>query len=1275
MAYNFGTPARLERQIAQDLMDDQSAFDLSIPGNNPRDISASVTRTPLGISSRHNASFSRASDASDLSLSNAKPAPPHPSPTPRARPVSLAAAVQQSQQKLSLKRDADVLANWRSRRHEQAFHNDPDESTVYQDEIGIYTDLAEPATSSLYRVEIATTPSTVKAAAPESTVHSYPISQNEDTATAYSSPAAARLLRQDGLTGRPLPDTPKPRPGPDRMKQYLLNSVRATDKARPTGKGRSSDAHIDAIHRLKAQAGLNCTPSSRSEGDEVEPFKDSSLPTPRRRMDRVGKVNTIAAGRTPLPKAGVAEMLRRGALLGMNESSVMSNSGTQAPASATGPEQPASIDEPLDEDQDSVTESSAGLSEASSNNLTAGPNASRHGALALRANTSFPGLGAAEAGTEANSFARPRVDPAKLALYQSKLNARLDSENAELKRERDGLLARVEALVAKAANTRIQDATQSHNSTGTVLRSERERASDLDKEAQDLADLLREKEQEIHALQQELRSKVADKDDTSSTDGTVARLRFQVQELQNLVREKDEDLEELEAQLEEERRHMEEQVQQAKAFSLEALDKIEAARDNALAQVESLQNELTASREECEQLRSIAAASDEQNISDASPPGLVGSSPSNTSERQNRESSSSRLTQKVELEQRVKQYRKRWQVSRWIHSMDSQSKDGPAAAGLATPGPALTGSSLPLPKSVMSLRNASAVNTPRSPGPLSEASWLYNESSLGAAGVVEKIVYLESALDQANASIDAKLQQLDEAGVAHLTLAERLENAHLRIAELEAELERLRMLGGASTMAASSSPTKSVSQRQQVFADQRELGVERRERELEDRSVERRQNQDVLLELERFKEAASSLQQDLQSERAKQREMLAQTRSVSHQKSAIEGSLARTQAELEAVKKKLDAKMGGLEELGREYLERSVQPSSTLGSSHRPIMESRLDELAVQFQQAQTEVEALRNEKLDLLSQRADLHRRFASENEKSEKMRKDLAASREALAMHQAQLDEQIEQLEAVHAALRSKKAAFEQVTGDRDRLRAERDEIVRDVGMFEQELRRLRREADRQGQDLETLRAERHEAQRQQADKQQKRSQHESMLLEQIQVLLESKTTEIEHIKHKLHELERTRALSAPPLYAETQSLSHLKDLHEQECKGLLRYFKEQLRREIDLRKDLAHQKHYISLLLKGLTQADHEIILDLRIESGRREFDRFKAQQTTSGQRWRKAITAARSIFRMQSLANKARRNAELKASLQKAHREMQMTDKHTSEKAGSPMAKSS
>ena len=639
--------------------------------------------------------------------------------------------------------------------------------------------------------------------------------------------------------------------------------------------------------------------------------------------------------------------------------------------------------------------------------------------------------------------------------------------------------------------------------------------------------------------------------------------------------------------------------------------------------------------------------------------------------------------QKAELEERVQQYRE--MISKGVGAnLANLSKDGNQgdAASLppVTPGRTPIGSS-PLPKSVMSLRNISAVKTPRSPGPLSEASWLYNESSLGAANVVDRIAYLESALDEANASIDAKLQQLDDAGVAHLTLAERLQQAHERIAELEAEIERLRMAAGHNGDSSSASPSKSASQRQKVFADvhaqlealksrwaadhdklqQREREIERRERELHDRSAEKRQYQDVLAELNRFKEAASSLQQDLQHERAKQRSMLAETRAASQQKDSIEGSLSRTQAELDAVKRKLEEKMGGLENLGRQYMEKAVQPEGSMGRREKQQLDTQTERLAERFQAAQSEVELLRAERNDLLTQRADLHKKFAVANENYEQVLADLAASRAALAEHQTQLDEQIEQMEAAHAALRSKKAAYEKIAGDRDRLRAERDLIVHDVGMFEQELRKLRREADQQGADLEALRAEREEARRQFASDGAAKDRERAEFMVQVKTLVEqlkSKTAEVDRIKTKLDELERSRT-TAPPPYVEDHSLVAARKMHEAECKGLIlqiKYLKLKLNREMDLRADLTHQKQYISLLLQGFARSDAELgrlIFDLHLQHHARDKRR---RQSDVKRRWAKALNAASAVARMKMLAGKAKQVHEIKQSLQKAHEEV-------------------
>lgn len=1295
-------------------------------------------------------------DGRDLVVYDASSPPPTShSTTPQTESVAVADAI-----------------DWKQRRAQRRQLVQNDESAVDDEETRIHSDTDAQDSSSVQ-------PTGTVATRADS------VAETDQTATAYSSPAAARLARQGLIANtvagsRPTSDsaastpsrplqaqlaTPKHATASEeraRMKQYLLNSVKATERTR-SRTGRSSDAHLEAIERLKAQAQLHRSPGSLSEGDaatvETGSPTTSTDPTPRRRMDRLGKANTFAAGRTPLPKGSVAELLRRGALFGVSDSSTPSSVAAQSPLRA-GPDV---VESAKDDEVASVVASTTTYSEASSNDLALAPNSSKHGAMGLRANTSFPGLGAADAGTEANSVARPRVDAAKLALYQSKLNARLDAENEELKRERDQLLSKLAQLEAGSSS---QSAPAQVEAVNQQLQAERERADALDKEAQELADLLDEKEKELETLK-------SSQDAPQVGEEREQELQDEIQELQSLLKEREEDFEELEARLERERSQMEEQVQQAKAFSFQTLDKIESERDQALERIQALQHELSELRsrpsnpstvaqddeqnsalqlrlqelevenerlteeleariESTKQTTSEIESLQEQGKSDAarirdmerrlnaanaqlSKSGSTGNEVDESramqfeslqhelreaqayiadlEDRANQQKTSTSSSvqeekiqflerQKAELEDRVQQYRELISKGVGTNLANLSNAEGRGDAGSVppvTPGRTVLGSS-PLPKSVMSLRNISAVKTPRSPGPLSEASWLYNESSLGAANVVDRIAYLEGALDEANASIDAKLQQLDEAGVAHLTLAERLQQAHQRIAELEAEIERLRMLGGQSGDTSTASPNKSVSQRQKVFADvhaqleglksrwaadhdklqQRERDLERRERELQDRSTERRQYQDVLAELNRFKEAASSLQQDLQQERAKQRSKLAETKAASHHKDSIEGSLSRTQAELEVVKRKLDEKMGGLEDLGCQYMEKAVQPESTLGRRERAQLNSQTERLAERFQAAQNEVEQLKAERNGLLTQRVELHKKYAVANENYEQVLADLAASRSALAEHQAQLDEQIEQMEAAHAALRSKKAAYEKIAGDRDRLRAERDLIVHDVGMFEQELRRLRREADRQGADLEALRAEREQARRQMASDEQAKDRERAEFMVQVRTLvdqLKSKTQEVDRIKTKLDQLECSHT-NGPSV--DEHSLVAARQMHEAECKGLLlqiKYLKLKLNREMDLRSDLTHQKQYISLLLQGFTRSDKQLgklIFDLNLQHPSRDVRRRSDEVQ---RRWSKALNAALAVARMQISAKKADRLKEIKQSLQKAHQEVQ------------------
>ncbi|EPQ29884.1 uncharacterized protein PFL1_02557 [Pseudozyma flocculosa PF-1] len=1350
----------------------------------------------------------------------------------------------------------------------------------------------------------------------------------ERSATTFSSPAAARLARQadrvvlgKSRLGRELdagvtpsrvpPHEGSSRPGTgedvdagavngaatpraqtsaadhEKMKAYLLNSVKATATIGSSRK----DTRIRTLERLQAQAILSQTPARVPEetpqgDDETSPSSADAI-TPRHRMDRLGKANTFAAGRTPLPKGGIAELLRRGALSRLGDTSDRSGS-MQSQVSPYAAYDGSSRG---GQDNQTILESLAGLSEASSNDLTAPPQTSVHGPLGLRANTSFPGLGAAEVGTDANAAARPRVDPSRLAVYQSKLNARLDAENDELKRERDELSRQLEELRRQNGELRRGSTSESvstdmkaagsplpgaQNNAAEDLLAERERANALDKEAQELADLLDEREREIETLHAELEQvrNGADSADAqgdrdpagdersgrsqASNDGETAQLRFEIEELQAQLKERDEDIMDLEDRLEDERKQFEQQVQQAKAYSFETLEKVEAARDEALDRADRLENELEESRQACDRLRAeldsqqaraegrdsaetenvelrqqvsslsrkaqqlerevetarseskeasdrasehaervqalerqveawkaevadleadleeerhraeraddeLAALRAEEQDPDATAKRSdltrsVGSQRSRSSADRRAASLERQLTsaretieqlqsqiegrassptseadnvrakdlevqllkkQKSELQLRVDEYRKMISAgvgsSLALLSQQQQEQDqemarsGDKGSKLS---PTTPGGRSPLPKSVLNLRHISPMKTPRSPAPLSEASWLYNESSLGGAGVAERIAFLESALDEANASIDAKLQKLDSAGVAHLTLAERLERANQRIAELEAELERLRMrasaaagAAGSSSFSVSDSPnksTRSAVQRQRVFADvhaqlealksrwasdhdqlkTREAEVERREHELADRSRERREYRGVLAELDRFRTAAASLQDDLHAEQVRQREMLAKSKATSQEKADIETRLMSTQSELDAVKRKLQDKMGGLESLSRQLFDKSTRSDGSDPRS-RSGMQAQVDALSQQVESAQAQVEELRQERHDLLSQRADLHAKFAKVNERYESVAADLAVSRQALAAHQAQLDEQIEQMEATHAALRSKRAEYAEVVGDRDRLRAERDDIVRDVGRFESELRRVRREADRQGSDLEALRAERERAQRKREKDDEDKERQRARDLQQVQELvrqLKLKTKEVEDVKAKLEEADRIRSAAPPPYVSSShqaavaqQHLLELRAQHAQECKGLMlqiRYLKAKLTRESDLRSDLAHQKTYITLLLRGLVEVDDEIdslLLHLRIEGDerRRQRDDMVARFNPARRRWNVAIKAVRAGVRMRMMATKWQKACEMKNSLADAHQAVRQRRKDEAE----------
>lgn len=82
---------------------------------------------------------------------------------------------------------------------------------------------------------------------------------------------------------------------------------------------------------------------------------------------------------------------------------------------------------------------------------------------------------------------------------------------------------------------------------------------------------------------------------------------------------------------------------------------------------------------------------------------------------------------------------------------------------------------------------------------------------------------------------------------------------------------------------------------------------------------------------------------------------------------------------------------------------------------------------------------------------------------------------ARESRAAAEAQLDAQLAQVEELQRALAQRNEVIARLHGDKDRLWAERAQIIEQLGVFEAHLRRVRSETEHYGEELRTLRAQR--------------------------------------------------------------------------------------------------------------------------------------------------------------------------------------------------------
>ncbi|CAO1637404.1 unnamed protein product [Parajaminaea phylloscopi] len=670
--------------------------------------------------------------------------------------------------------------------------------------------------------------------------------------------------------------------------------------------------------------------------------------------------------------------------------------------------------------------------------------------------------------------------------------------------------------------------------------------------------------------------------------------------------------------------------------------------------------------------------------------------------------------QKDSLEERLESYRQQAQTS-----MSLANAVGPSAESTLAKTPAKH-------RNLLNLQTP--VKTPASPGHLSSASWLYNESSVGNASVVEHIKHLEELLTAANAQLDEKLSEIDQHGVSHLTVTKRLFEAQDRIEALEAELqqimgkaadrqaitERVKRIrchscksrfdataqvrlpwhesaaaaasGGQgphsssafSTTADATDDRKNRSMyREQALAEfvekipqltARLTEIEEENRVLRDaqsktnagragssqaaaamsREAAKQLQQQTFVDIGRARAAIVDLDSELREERRRLPDLARDSKLFGNLSKAAERDLSRTEVRLRRIEGELRRKAAEHADLQRDLIEKS-----SVGSS----VNVQLQVLEGQVRQAAEQVEQLRQDKNAILETRKELHEQFRSASERYASVQASLAKTKDAAAVHQAQLEEQTDKIGQLHATLKEQSEDIQRLTGERSRLHAQREVILRDVSTLEADLIRVRAESQRFGQDLEKLRQEKEQQQRLRVNSARETS---------VSITAEAQET-IAQLKDKLAQAQRM----IRQLEVGDGTTSSLRAKHEAECKGLLlqiRYLKTKFMRESDLRQDLCFQKSYLLQIVGGLEMSEQETVRFLAdLEQSRkrmlddgdqtvrdpRRATRGRDGNAGSAAKLRKVLTAVRAAARMKLMASRWKQTRAVREALLNAH----------------------
>ncbi|KAF9038520.1 hypothetical protein BJ165DRAFT_1352368 [Panaeolus papilionaceus] len=541
----------------------------------------------------------------------------------------------------------------------------------------------------------------------------------------------------------------------------------------------------------------------------------------------------------------------------------------------------------------------------------------------------------------------------------------------------------------------------------------------------------------------------------------------------------------------------------------------------------------------------------------------------------------------------------------------------------------------PIHRQVLNL----SMKAPRTPGgPLRDMSWLHTTTAgdQSASPLLAEIQRLQRELDQANESIDDKLDKLEDAGMGVVGLTRKLEDARAKIARLEDEIARLtrkedrrsRRLSRArcqkcyikvdlrhlnsdeSSMDMSrdnlpteppTPPTKtsdalranlqSVNKhleelQTQWEAEKRKLvgekavledatnrlttqvktSKEEARKALESNRLTERNKAGAQSELEKARQTIAVLENELGSERARLRSIMAEQEKVQREKKQILTDVQRTESDMEDVKQQL-------QKIKKEnnQLERELRENANVDQKAR-ILEARVVENADIMEQ-------LRQERSLLASDHKDLQKKFADVTESMNQLRKKYSTHSATHENRKHELDMHRQEIDDLRRALDEKAHDLERIEKEKVKIATEKSDVARTVAALEADLRRVKRDAESFGRDLKILRAEKEQIESKTSEDLAKAERAKKQAQAQLRLV----TEQLEEERYRMAVVKDKAA--AHVCNIDEKQIAQIKLQHNKECKGLMvqiRYLKAKFVRESLFRNGLAYQKHYLLVLL---------------------------------------------------------------------------------------------